>query len=144
MSVRLGGRGEVCLSFAAELPRVGLGHRHLVQVMLNLLINAVDAVESAQPSRQARIAVGARWLEGVVRLDVEDNGPGISPEVLPRLFDPFFTTKPPGKGTGLGLALCREYVMRSGGSLFAENRAQGGARFVLLLPVAREYPSAVA
>jgi two-component system, NtrC family, sensor kinase len=144
VSVRLGGRGEVSMSFAPELPRVGLGHRHLVQVMLNLLINAVDAVESAQPARQARIAVDARWLEGVVRLDVEDNGPGISPEVLPRLFDPFFTTKPPGKGTGLGLALCQEYVMRSGGSLFAENRAQGGARFVLLLPVARECPSAVA
>jgi signal transduction histidine kinase len=70
-----------------------------------------------------------------VRLVVEDNGPGLAPEVLSRLFEPFFTTKPPGKGTGLGLALCQEYVTRSGGTLHAENRPEGGARFVLTLPL---------
>ena len=135
-SVRLGARGEVCLSLEPGLPRVRLGERHLVQVMLNLLLNAVDAVEGVVPARSARIQVAARRLAEGVCLEVEDNGPGIAPEVLPRLFDPFFTTKPPGKGTGLGLALCREYVMRVGGSLRAENHARGGARFVLLLPVA--------
>ncbi|HEX8539038.1 MAG TPA: HAMP domain-containing sensor histidine kinase, partial [Cystobacter sp.] len=57
-------------------------------------------------------------------------------------FEPFYTTKPPGKGTGLGLALCREYVTRSGGTLHAENRPEGGARFVLTLPVCLECPSA--
>ncbi|MFE8595374.1 sensor histidine kinase [Archangium violaceum] len=143
-SVRLGRRGEVRLSLAPELPPVRLGERHLVQVVLNLLLNAVDAVEAADPSRQPRILVGARRLDDVVRLEVDDNGPGIAPEVMSRLFAPFFTTKPPGKGTGLGLALCREYVVRVGGSLHAENLPQGGARFVLLLPVAGVVRPAVA
>ena len=133
-SVRLSGRGEVRLEFAPQLPAVRMGQRHLVQVVLNLLINAADAVEEAQPSRPPRICVHARRHADGVRLEVEDNGPGIAPDVLARLFEPFFTTKAPGKGTGLGLALCREYVMRCGGSLHAENRAQGGARFVVVLP----------
>jgi two-component system, NtrC family, sensor kinase len=143
-SVRLGSGSEVCLELPPQLPGVRLGQRHLVQVMLNLLINAADAVETASPPRRARIVVGARPGHEVVHLEVEDNGPGIPEEVLPRLFDPFFTTKPPGKGTGLGLALCREYVLRIGGSLHAENRPQGGARFVLRLPVSDPGHSALA
>ena len=98
-------------------------------------INAGDAVESARPARRARIQVRVQREEGGVRVQVEDNGPGIPEAVLPHLFEPFFTTKPPGKGTGLGLALCREYVARVGGTLQAENHP-GGARFVLLLPEA--------
>ena len=132
-SVRLR-EGEVAVEVSEGLPAVRLGQRHLVQVVLNLLLNAADAVEMAEPARQVRIGMRARAWEGGVRVVVEDNGPGIAPEVLPRLFEPFFTTKPPGKGTGLGLALCREYVTRAGGTLHAENRAEGGARFVLLLP----------
>ncbi|QRN93638.1 histidine kinase [Archangium violaceum] len=137
-SVRLRGLGEVVLDADPELPRVGLGQRHLVQVLLNLLLNAADAVESASPPRPARVVVRARRVAGGVRLEVEDNGPGIPPEVLPRLFEPFFTTKPPGKGTGLGLALCRGYVTQAGGTLHVENRTEGGARFVLLLQEATE------
>ncbi len=76
----------------------------------------------------------ARKGENGVSVWVEDNGPGIPPDVLPRLFEPFFTTKPPGKGSGLGLALCQEYVARAGGMLHAENRPEGGARFILSLP----------
>jgi signal transduction histidine kinase len=135
-SVRLRGLGDVTLEIGAELPPVRLGQRHLVQVLLNLLVNAADAVEDAEPARRAAIAVRARKVEGGVRLEVEDNGPGIPQEVLARLFEPFFTTKPPGKGTGLGLALCREYVARVDGSLHAENRPEGGARFVMWLPAA--------
>ncbi|HYO53361.1 sensor histidine kinase [Archangium sp.] len=143
-SVRLRGLGEVSLDAGPGLSSVRLGQRHLVQVLLNLLLNAADAVEEAEPPRRAHIVVRARQVEGGVRLEVEDNGPGIPPEVLPRLFEPFFTTKPPGKGTGLGLALCREYVSRAGGSLHAENRSEGGARFVLLLPEVEVLVSAAA
>ncbi len=137
-SVRLREVGEVLLDCPSGLPPVRLGQRHMVQVLLNLLLNASDAVEEALPRRRAHILVRARVVEGGVRLEVEDNGPGIRPEVLDKLFEPFFTTKPPGKGTGLGLALCREYVSRAGGTLHAENRAEGGARFVLEVPAGRQ------
>jgi C4-dicarboxylate-specific signal transduction histidine kinase len=70
-----------------------------------------------------------------VLLLVEDNGPGFPPDVLPRLFETFFTTKGPEKGTGLGLALSREMVEQFGGTLVAENRAEGGARLRLEFPV---------
>ncbi|WNG54842.1 histidine kinase [Archangium gephyra] len=143
-SVRLRGLGDVSLDVGPGLPQVRLGQRHLVQVLLNLLLNAADAVEDTKPARRAAIVVRARRVGEDVWLEVEDNGPGISQEVLPRLFEPFFTTKPPGTGTGLGLALCREYASRSGGSLHAENRSEGGARFVLRVPVARESGPAAA
>ncbi|PTL75919.1 histidine kinase [Vitiosangium sp. GDMCC 1.1324] len=132
-SVRLRSLGEVELDAPPSLPAVRLDQRHLVQVLLNLLLNAADAVEAAVPPRPARIVLRARRTAGGVRLEVDDNGTGIPLEVLPRLFEPFFTTKPPGKGTGLGLALCHEYVVRAGGTLTAENRPEGGARFILLL-----------
>ena len=132
-SVRLRSLGEVVVDITPRLPEVRLGQRHLVQVLVNLLLNAADAVEDAVPPRRARIEVRARRVDGGVRVEVEDNGTGIPPEALPRLFEPFFTTKPPGKGTGLGLALCHEFVCRAGGSLTAENRPEGGARFVLTL-----------
>jgi C4-dicarboxylate-specific signal transduction histidine kinase len=137
-SVRLREVGEVSLDCPPGLPPVRLGQRHMVQVLLNLMLNAADAVEEALPRRRAHIVLRARVVEGGVRLEVEDNGPGIRPEVLGKLFEPFFTTKPPGKGTGLGLALCREYVSRAGGTLVAENRAEGGARFVIEVPAGRQ------
>jgi C4-dicarboxylate-specific signal transduction histidine kinase len=133
-SVRLRSLGEVVRELAPALPRVRISQRHLVQVLVNLLLNAADALETMEPRRPARIVVRSTREETGVRVDVEDNGPGIPDTVLPRLFEPFFTTKPPGKGTGLGLALCREYVARAGGTLVAENRPEGGARFTLRLP----------
>ncbi|EAU65126.1 sensor histidine kinase [Stigmatella aurantiaca] len=132
-AMRLHGRGEVVLEVASELPPVRLGQRYLVQVLLNLLLNAADSVEEVVPPRPPRILMRAKRTREGVRLEVEDNGTGIPQHVLPRLFEPFFTTKPPGKGTGLGLALCREYVARVGGTLSAENRPEGGARLILSL-----------
>ncbi|XXF77546.1 ATP-binding protein [Myxococcaceae bacterium GXIMD 01537] len=132
-NVRLHSLGETVLEVAPGLPRVCLGQRQLVQVMVNLLLNAADALESSPERRVARVVVRATRAEGGVLLEVEDNGPGIAPEAFARLFEPFFTTKPAGRGTGLGLALSREYVARGGGTLTAHNRPEGGARFVLTL-----------
>ncbi len=109
--------------------------RRLGQVLLNLLLNAADAIEDAKV-QNGRVAVRAEVEGERVRVLVEDNGPGIAAEHLPRLFTTFFTTKAPGKGTGLGLALSRQYVESFGGTLRAENRPEGGARFVVELPVA--------
>ncbi|WP_309891508.1 ATP-binding protein [Archangium sp.] len=116
----------------AELPPVLAIPRRLAQVLLNLLVNAGDALEGRAG---AEVLVTGRQEGARVVLRVEDNGPGFPPQVLPRLFETFFTTKGPEKGTGLGLALSRELVEQFGGTLVAENRAEGGARLRLELPV---------
>jgi C4-dicarboxylate-specific signal transduction histidine kinase len=118
----------------AEVPVVRADARRLGQVLLNLLLNAADALEEAGvEGPRVALRVEARGLH--VALVLEDNGPGFPTEHLPQLFTPFFTTKAQGKGTGLGLALSRQYVEGFGGSLRAENRPEGGARFTVeLLP----------
>src|SRR5262249_30061873 len=86
----------------------------LEQVIMNLLLNAEQALtDVAAP----RIAVSVTERDGWVRLAVADNGPGIPPDVLPRIFDPFFSTKPVGKGTGLGLSICHAIVESHRGRL---------------------------
>lgn len=114
-----------------DLPRIALASPRLVQVLLNLLLNAADAA----PREGGRITLRAVRAPGSrVRLTVEDNGPGIAKEIRDRLFEPFATTKEPGKGTGLGLAVCRGLIEAAGGTLAAEDSASGGARFVIELP----------
>ncbi len=108
--------------------------RRLAQVLLNLLVNAGDALEAAGVP-EGEVRVTGQVKEGRAVLLVEDNGPGFPPEVRPRLFEAFFTTKEPDKGTGLGLSLSREMVERYGGTLTAENRPEGGARLRLELPL---------
>lgn len=112
---------------------VGPQHR-LTQVVLNLLLNALDALEG-----RGKIAIGVQpSTDGEhVLLIVEDDGPGIAPEMVGKLFDPFTTTKPAGRGTGLGLAVSHAIVDGLSGSITAENRPEGGARFEVRLRKAR-------
>ncbi len=105
----------------------------LVQIALNLLVNAVQASEGV-PQVEVEVAPA----EGGAVLCVRDRGCGISDDVMPRIFDPFFTTKPQGIGTGLGLSLSYDLARRNGGSLEAANRAGGGAQFTLWLPATSE------
>lgn len=100
----------------------------LRQVLLNLLLNALDAV--ADGGRIVTRLTTAN--DDHVQLTVQDDGPGIPPELLPKLFDPFVSTKP--AGTGLGLTICRRIVENHGGTLRAENISPHGARFVVTLP----------
>jgi two-component system NtrC family sensor kinase len=126
---------EVRCEVAPGLPAVALAEERLVQVLLNLLLNAADAV----PRSGGRIVVRAlRGAPGRVEIEVEDNGRGIAREIEGRLFEPFATTKDVGKGTGLGLAVCRGLVEAAGGTIRALRGGEGGARFVLELPEARE------
>ena len=105
----------------------------LQQVMMNLLQNGFDAVGQRD---EPRIVVSLERADGVARVTLRDNGPGIPPEHLLRIFDPFFTTKPVGKGTGLGLSISYGIVEQHGGRLSARNAEGGGAEFVLELPQA--------
>ena len=120
---------ELAADVAPDVPRVTLSHQRLVQVLLNLLLNAADAAPRGHVTLRA-----ARAGDGKVRIEVEDDGPGISPAVRDRLFEPFVTTKPVGQGTGLGLAVCRGLVDAAGGTVGVEPSGRGGARFVIDLP----------
>jgi signal transduction histidine kinase len=120
-------------TIAPDLPRTVLPQEHIVQVVLNLLLNAADAL----PAEGGRISVRAHHLVGPparVRIEVEDNGPGVKESVRETLFDPFVTTKDVGQGTGLGLAVCLGLVEACGGSMTVEHPAEGGARFIVELP----------
>ena len=93
-------------------PAARCDHVALVQVVVNLVNNAIDASPQGGTVRLSNRVEGDRIV-----LDVADEGPGIAPEVLARVFEPFFTTKPAGQGTGLGLSISRELVERCGGTL---------------------------
>jgi len=120
----------MALDVPADLPLVDADAMALEQILSNLLINALDAVEPGM----GRIAVSAAREDDRVVLRVADNGPGIPKDVLGRIFDPFFTTKEVGKGTGLGLAVVFGLVNDMGGSVEAANAA--GAVFSVRLPLA--------
>jgi C4-dicarboxylate-specific signal transduction histidine kinase len=132
--LRLKHVARVEVDIPEDVPAVRANHRRLAQVLLNLLVNAGDALQ-ARGQRDSELRISARREGARALLVVEDNGPGFPPEVLPHLFEPFFTTKGPESGTGLGLALARELVQQCGGTLVAENRPEGGARLRLELPV---------
>jgi signal transduction histidine kinase len=131
-AVRMPRDMKVHLELPAAMPFVRANQRKLSQVMLNLLVNSGEALEENRtPNPQVRIKA---VVEGdAVRITITDNGPGIPATLLARMFEPFFTTKAPGKGTGLGLALSREYVTTFGGTLQVHNVEPCGAEFVMTL-----------
>ena len=100
--------------------------------MLNLALNARDAMKG-QGALTVETAARGKWVE----IAVEDTGPGVDGSARERLFEPFFTTKPEGEGTGLGLAQVLDMATRAGGDVRLEETPHGGARFVIVLPVAR-------
>lgn len=121
---------ELIVECPEDLPLVRANPDQLLQVVVNLLLNAADAVEG-----NGRIEVTAsQQVDGVV-IEVADTGPGIPPHVADKIFEPFFTTKAPGQGTGLGLAICEQIVEGFEGRLNVENSDDSsGARFVVFVP----------
>src|SRR3954468_1992912 len=117
-----------------ELPPVAADRVQVSQVLLNLLVNGMDAVSDSNNSAR-RVAIEARRVDArTVEVTVADSGNGIAPDILPRVFEPFVTTK--AKGLGIGLAVSRTIVEAHGGRLWAQNTAQAGAIFRFTLPVA--------
>jgi signal transduction histidine kinase len=127
---------ELTTDIAPDVPEVALAHERIVQVVLNLVLNAADVVSQTSGHIIVRAARGA---PGRVRIAVEDDGPGVADAVKSHLFEPFVTTKEVGKGTGLGLAVCRGLVEAAGGTIQLGDGALRGACFVIELP---EYDAA--
>ena len=108
---------------APELPLVSGDRVHLSQVLLNLTMNGMDAIQASSADVK-RVVIGARRsAQGKVEVAVTDSGPVVSPEVIDRVFDPFFTTK--SSGMGIGLSISRTIVEAHGGRLWAEAGAEG-------------------
>jgi signal transduction histidine kinase len=126
---QLRSRARVEKSYAV-LPRVRCVPRELMQVFLNLVLNAVQSFDQGGTIHLATQRAGDE-----ICVRVEDDGRGLPPGDPARLFEAFFTTKPAGQGTGLGLAISSQIVARHGGELGAERRAGGGSVFWLRLPV---------
>jgi PAS domain S-box-containing protein len=116
------------------LPAIVGDANQLIQVILNLVSNAEQAIREVRPSGRIEVRLGK--LGERVFVNVKDDGVGIRPEALPKLFDPFFTTKRPGGGTGLGLSICMSIVREHGGDIEAESAPGGGAVFSITLPIA--------
>ncbi|MCK9609420.1 MAG: AAA family ATPase [Methylomonas sp.] len=113
------------LQLPENLPDIACPAECLQQILVNLLINARDALlNSAHPKIEIVAILNAQTLA----ISINDNGPGISPEIQNRMFDPFFTTKAPGKGTGLGLSVTRRLVQDGGGSINIESQPGNGCR----------------
>ncbi len=129
---------EVLTRHDLSLPPIFGDSHQLQQVVLNLLNNGRQAIQSAQGNGQIRIVT--ERAGSFVRVTISDNGPGISPENLAKLFDPFFTTKPVGQGTGLGLSLCYGIIKEHGGSIHAASQPGAGATFAIELPIADPPP----
>jgi signal transduction histidine kinase len=127
-------RVAASLDLTSELPPVRSHGGQLHEVLINLLHNAIEAMDAIKAERRVlKVRTGPDGANAVV-VEVEDSGPGIDPKRLEHIFDAFVTTKP--QGTGLGLAICRMIVERHGGQLSARSNGRDGALFRLVLPTA--------
>jgi signal transduction histidine kinase len=133
-------RAEVIREFG-DVPNVLIDEGRLGQVLVNLLVNAAQAIPRGTQG-EAKVYVTTRSEGGRnVEIEIRDTGAGIPREIQERIWDPFFTTKDPGSGTGLGLSISREIIDRSGGRLYVESPVPGtdppgGSRFIIELPAA--------
>jgi len=117
-----------------DLPGVVGDANQLIQVFLNLITNAEQAIREVRDSGRIQIRAGRSGNQ--LKISVQDDGVGIRPEALPRIFDPFYTTKRPGGGTGLGLSICMSIIREHGGNIEAETLPGGGSAFTICLPSA--------
>ncbi len=129
-------RGVELESRPSSDPVLVLGDRYeLQQVLLNVVTNSVQALSDLEPGRPRRITLTTSRSDDQAWLRISDTGPGVPPALIPHLFTPFFTTKGPGQGTGLGLSLSYGLIESHGGRIFYQPAREGGAEFVITLPV---------
>jgi len=121
---------EISKDFQSELPIIASDQSQLQQVFLNLINNAIDAVE-----KDGLIEVKTRKKDSQIVVTIKDNGPGIAEEHLKKVFDPFFTTKETGKGIGLGLSVSYTITKKLGGTIKVDSKISEGAVFSVKLPI---------
>ena len=128
-------KNNITVDFLREqnLPQVMGDPHQLMQVFLNLMLNAEQAIREARDKGTLRIRLGK--TDKNVSVIFQDDGPGIAPDILPNIFDPFYTTKRPGRGTGLGLSICKAVLKEHNGNIEASSAPGGGAAFTVTLPV---------
>jgi C4-dicarboxylate-specific signal transduction histidine kinase len=126
--------GAIIRIDAHPLPRIAADHIQIEQVLVNVIRNAIEAAADCI-NRERWVRVRLRQVDAEVQIEIEDNGPGVSPDIAQHLFEPFETSKV--RGMGLGLSLSREIVKAHGGSLRWDATVAVGARFVLRLPCHR-------
>jgi signal transduction histidine kinase/CheY-like chemotaxis protein len=136
LSVQLAAGISITLDLQPDLPVVMGDFHQLQQVFDNLVTNAGQAIRRTKGA--GRIHITTRLEDGMVVVQVEDDGPGIPAEVRTKIFDPFFTTKPTGQGTGLGLSICFGILKKHEGQIVASRSDLGGACFTVTLPAAEE------
>jgi two-component system NtrC family sensor kinase len=135
-------KSNVTVDFLPEpaMPAIVADPNQLMQVFLNLLLNAEQAIRESRERGTIRVRIGRN--PDSVWVVFQDDGPGIAPENLTHIFDPFFTTKRPGRGTGLGLSICKTVLREHGGNIEAASAPGGGAVFTITLPIAAEVGAA--
>ena len=128
-------KSNITVDFLPEpaIPAIMADPNQLMQVFLNLLLNAEQAIRENREKGTIRVRIGRK--PDSVWIVFQDDGPGIAPENLAHIFDPFFTTKRPGRGTGLGLSICKTVLREHGGNIEAATSPDGGAVFTITLPV---------
>ena len=131
-------KSNITVDFLPEpaIPAIVADPNQLMQVFLNLLLNAEQAIRETREKGSIRVRIGRK--PDSVWIVFQDDGPGIAPENLAHIFDPFFTTKRPGRGTGLGLSICKTVLREHGGNIEAASAPGGGAVFTITLPVGAE------
>lgn len=128
------------LDLDPDMPAITAMADHLTQILMNLLINAADAMEGQAETRPSSIRITSRQADGEVLLTVDDNGHGMSPDLLAQAFKESFTTKPVGKGRGIGLFLCKTLIEEAGGRIALESTPDVGTTARLVLPL--QHPEA--
>jgi len=137
-------KSNVTVDFLPEpaIPAIVADPNQLMQVFLNLLLNAEQAIRETREKGTIRVRIGRN--PDSVWIVFQDDGPGIAPDNLAHIFDPFFTTKRPGRGTGLGLSICKTLLREHGGNIEAASAPGGGAVFTITLPVTAPEPAPTA